>query len=210
MGKLLRRFARFAAVAVVLTACLPEPSQPQPKAPPPEPGSLTGWLLVAAPSMPDPRFKETVIFMLRHGEDGAMGLVVNRAVGRGPIAEVLEKVGLDGEGVEGDISIHYGGPVKPGTGFVLHSSDYAVDGTIPVTDSVSVTVDPEVLRAIGVGAGPKRSLFAVGYAGWGPGQLDDEIRRKDWFTVPPDDRIVFDGDTQSKWDRAIARRGVDL
>ena len=204
-----RQLACVAALAATMAACSPA-AEEQGVGRVPSEGALTGWLLVAAPSMPDPRFAHTVIFVVRHGPKGAMGVVINRAVARGPIAKVLKGIGMDGEGVDGDIAIHYGGPVRTDSGFVLHSTDYAGMGTVAVNKHVSMSTNPKVLRDLGKGDGPKRSLFAIGYAGWGPGQLEGEIKRKDWFTIPGDDKLVFDDDVRTKWRRAMARRGVEL
>ena len=175
-------------------------------------GGLAGWLLVAAPRMPDPRFAGTVIFMLRHGADGAMGLIVNRLIAVEPAAKVLERIlGENRTGGPGRaVRIQYGGPVEPGRGFFLHSSDYAGAGTVTVTGKVSLSSNHDVLRALAEGRGPARGFLAVGYAGWAPGQLEGELRRKDWITVFPDDGLVFDDKMRTKWRRAMDRRGADL
>lgn len=174
--------------------------------------SLAGQLLVAAPGMPDPRFARTVIFMVRHDRHGAMGLVVNRVIGIGSAARLLEGAGIDAEGVDGDakVRVHYGGPVEPRRGFVLHSGDYAEEGTLEVTNRVSMTAAAQILHAIAKGKGPNRGFLAVGYAGWSSGQLESELARKDWLVVPSDDRLVFDTDIATKWRRAIGRHGIEL
>ena len=174
--------------------------------------SLVGQLLVAAPGMSDPRFSKTVIFLVRHDRNGAMGLVVNRFLGVGSAAELLEGAGIDAEGVGGDakVRVHYGGPVAPDRGFVLHSGDYAEEGTLEVTNRVSMTAAAQILHAIAKGKGPTRGFLAVGYAGWSSGQLESELARKDWLVVPSDDRLVFDTDIATKWRRAIGRHGIEL
>ncbi len=173
---------------------------------------LGGWLLVAAPSMRDPRFVKTVIFLVHHDEQGAMGLIVNRPIRVEPASKVLERMVGKDQSVDGgrDVRIHYGGPVQPLQGFFIHSNDYAGNGTVAVTSQVSLTSSHDILRALAKGKGPRKGFLAMGYAGWGPGQLENEIRRKDWVTVSPDDRLVFDDDMKSKWQRAIHKRGVDL
>ena len=173
---------------------------------------LAGQLLVAAPSMPDPRFAKTVIFMVRHDQNGAMGLVVNRVLGVGSAARLLEGAGIGAKGIGGNakVRVHYGGPVAPGRGFVLHSGEYAEDNTVAVTDKVSMTSAVKVLTAIAKGKGPNQGFLAVGYAGWAPGQLEGEIARKDWVVVPSDDRLVFDADMATKWRRAMDRHGIEL
>ena len=174
--------------------------------------SLAGQLLVAAPGMPDPRFARTVIFMVRHDRDGAMGLVVNRVLGVQSAARLLEGAGIGAKDVDGDaeVRVHYGGPVAPRRGFVLHSGEYAEEGTVTVTDRVSMTAAAQILQAIAKGKGPNRGFLAVGYAGWAPGQLESELARKDWLVVPSDDRLLFDAHMATKWRRAMGRHGIEL
>lgn len=175
------------------------------------PGTLAGQLLVATPEMPDPRFRRTVIYLLQHDANGAIGLTVNRRVSEATVATLLEHLGLDATGITGTIGVHWGGPVDPSQGFVLHTRDYAGDDTRAVDDAFAVTASPEVLRAIGTGQGPRRALFALGFAGWAPGQLEAEIERGGWITVPADETILFGpGDTSTKWERARARQRIDL
>ena len=176
----------------------------------PAPGPLTGKLLVATASMGDPRFKRTVIYIVRHDTKGAMGLIINRVIGKLPLAKLLAGFGKEPEGISGEIDIHYGGPVQGRMGFVLHSPDYVQKDTTVVNGEVALTRDLDILRAISAGNGPTRSLFAFGYAGWAPRQLEGEIARKDWVTVPGDAKFVFDGKLETKWRRAMDRHGVDL
>jgi putative transcriptional regulator len=171
---------------------------------------LTGQLIVASPKMGDPRFTETVILMIKHDADGAMGLVVNRVIGAGPLGELLAGFGIDGAGAEGDISIHYGGPVQPNLGFVLHSTDYSDAATVEVNDHVALTTELNVLEAISHGNGPTHSLFALGYAGWAAGQLEGELRKDAWYVAPADKTIIFDDAMETKWKRAVALRAIDL
>ncbi len=176
----------------------------------PEASSLTGQLLVAAPEMPDPRFRRTVIYMVHHDAAGAVGVAVNRPIGDVPLARLLEESGLKSEGVTGNIRMHAGGPVEQTRAMVLHSADYRGAGTELISGTVALTGDPDILRAIAAGTGPRRRLFVLGYAGWGPGQLEAEIKAGGWVTVPADEALVFDEDYDSKWDRALARRIIDL
>ena len=178
--------------------------------PAPKDASLAGRRLVATPDLMDPRFVQTVIFMLSHDATGAMGLVINRPIGRIAIAALLEQLGEDGRGVAGELRVHYGGPVEPTQGFVLHTAEYAGVDTHVVGGGIALTTDPKVLRAIGAGSGPRRSLLALGYAGWAPGQLEAEIRRGHWVDVQADEKIVFDEDADKKWERAMARRVIHL
>ncbi len=150
--------------------------------------------------------------MVRHDRGGAMGLVVNRVLGVGSAAKLLEGAGIDAKEIDRDakVRVHYGGPVEPRRGFVLHSGDYAEEGTLEVTDRVSLTAAAQILHAIAKGKGPNRGFLAIGYAGWSPGQLESELARKDWLVVPSDDRLVFDGHMATKWRRAMGRHGIEL
>ncbi|PYM20407.1 MAG: hypothetical protein DMD81_02010 [Candidatus Rokuibacteriota bacterium] len=139
----------------------------------PAPTTLAGQLLVALDDLRDPRFFHTVILMIRHGRDGAMGLVVNRPLGEVPATELLASLGMQDDAARGNIRVHYGGPVEPGRGFVLHTTDRMVAASQRVADGVALTVAPEMLHALARRTGPRRSLFIVGYAGWAPGQLED-------------------------------------
>jgi putative transcriptional regulator len=171
--------------------------------------SLAGRLLVATEEMGDPRFARTVILMIQHDASGAMGLVINREAGRVPVAALLHDLGVDATGTSGEVRVYLGGPVEPGRAFVLHTPDYAADGTQTI-GGVAVTAQPEILQAIGRGAGPKQFLFLLGYAGWAPGQLEAEMRSGHWVDVPADDRIIFDQRAETKWERALARRTTVL
>ncbi|MGH7775383.1 MAG: YqgE/AlgH family protein [Candidatus Binatia bacterium] len=169
---------------------------------------LTGQLLVATPEMPDPRFAQTIIYMISHNEDGAMGLVINRPLARGPISDLLKASGLESEGASGEIILHYGGPVEPERAFVLHSKDYVGKGTTIVDGVLAVTANVEILRAIADGKGPRQSLFALGYAGWAPGQLETEMKANDWFSIPAEEALIFDGDAKTRWERAMAKQKI--
>ena len=169
---------------------------------------LNGQLLVAAPDMPDPRFAETVIYMVRHNKDGAMGLIVNGPMAKGPLAKLLKALGIEDEHASGETVIHYGGPVEPAKFFVVHSDDYLTKSTTRPSPGVAVTASKEVIRAIARGNGPRQSLLLVGYAGWGPGQLEAEIKQGGWFSIPPDKSLIFDGDPKTLWKRALDRRKI--
>jgi len=171
--------------------------------------SLAGQLLIAMPQMQDPRFARSVVFLCAHSADGAMGLVINKIVEQPSIAEVMGQLGLTGEGFR-DAPVHFGGPVESGRGFVLHSADYTEAATLVVGASIGLTATMDILRAIAGGAGPRRRLLALGYAGWGPGQLDAEIQANGGLHVAADDDLIFDVGFDDKWRRAIAKLGVDL
>jgi putative transcriptional regulator len=178
--------------------------------PRPRPGDLTGQLLVSTDEMPDPRFTRTVIYMIRHDSTGAQGLVVNRPLREIPLAVLLEQLGMESAGVRATVRLHAGGPVDPLRMLVLHTGGYTGDGTVPVKDGIAVTWEPDILRAIAQGKGPRRTLFAIGYAGWGPGQLEAEMKTGAWVRASADEAILFDDDYETKWDRAMARRKIDL
>jgi putative transcriptional regulator len=170
--------------------------------------SLAGQLLVAMPQMQDPRFARSVILMCAHNEEGAMGLVVNKLIDQLTMPELMKQLKIEGQPPGDRESVHFGGPVEASRGFVLHSADYVETGTLVVGDAFALTATLDILRAIGRGEGPTRSLLALGYAGWGPGQLDAEIQANGWLTVAPDNDIVFGSDHCDKWQRALAKLGV--
>jgi putative transcriptional regulator len=199
-----RKFAVIAslvAALIVLGAAPPEHSDTT---------SLTGQLLIAAPTIGDPRFAHTVILMVRHDKEGALGIVINRPVGERSIAALLEATGHDDTDVAGILRVFAGGPVQPELGFVLHSAEYRRAETVDVDGRVAMTASRQVLLDIGHNQGPEKSLFALGYAGWGPGQLDGELARHDWFTTPEEPKLVFDDDREKLWEDAMARRTREL
>jgi putative transcriptional regulator len=171
---------------------------------------LTGQFLIASPKIGDPRFAETVILMINHDAGGAFGLVVNRVIGQGPLDKFLKGFGVEGGDRGGEVRLHYGGPVEPGRGFILHSTDFDSPTSMPVDARVAWSTQLDALKALSEGKGPRRSLFALGYAGWGPGQLDGELKRGDWLTAPADEDIVFGDDQAGKWRKATQRAGVPL
>ncbi len=173
-------------------------------------GYLTGQLLVAMPQMQDPRFMRTVIYMCAHSIEGAMGLVVNKLVDNVSFPDLLDQLNIQTGPVENEIFVHFGGPVETGRGFVLHSSDYVQDATLVIDENVGLTATVDILKSIAEGSGPDRSLLALGYAGWGAGQLDEEIQANGWLTVAPDVPLVFDGDLDGKWERAMGKMGIDF
>ena len=173
--------------------------------------SLTGQLLVAMPQMMDPRFARSVVYICAHSEEaGAMGLVVNKLLQSLTMDELFTHLKLEPARRNQLNPVHFGGPVEPGRGFVLHSADYQEESTLAVSDDFAVTATLDILRAIGRGEGPRRSLLALGYAGWAPGQLDAEMQANGWLSVEADAELVFDDDDGGKWQRALAKLGVDL
>lgn len=173
--------------------------------------SLVGQLLVAMPHMQDHRFQRAVIYVCAHRTDGAMGLVLNKLMGELTLQQVLQQLGVGADGVTGSPRVHFGGPVDAGRGFVLHSTDYIEKtATVQISDHVALTATLDILRAIGRGEGPRKSFLALGYAGWGKGQLDLEMERNDWLHAPADEGLVFDELLENKWQRAFGKLGIDL
>jgi putative transcriptional regulator len=173
-------------------------------------GPLTGQLLIAAPTIGDPRFAHTVILLLRQDDTGAFGIVLNRPLEQRSIESLLEAAGDHDQSVEGSLQVFAGGPVQPELGFVVHSPDYHRADTLTIGSEVAMTADKQILHDIGHHQGPKKALFAFGYAGWAPGQLEGEINRHDWFTTTGDPKLIFDGDRDGLWDDAMARRTREL
>ena len=171
---------------------------------------MTGQLLVAMPQMRDARFTRTVIYLCAHTSDGAMGLVLNRLVGALSFPDLLSQLGIDSVQDAEHIRIRSGGPVETGRGFVLHSADYLEDATLKVGEEIGLTATLDILRDIAAGSGPRRSVLALGYAGWGPGQLDAEMQANAWLNVPADEELIFDDDLNEKWERCIGKLGVNL
>lgn len=175
----------------------------------PEPSSLSGRFLIAMPSMGDPRFERTVIYMCSHGEDGAMGLVVNRRAEGVSFEDLMGQLEIELGPTAQNADIHFGGPVEMGRGFVLHSPDFHVEeSTLRVAEGVSLTATLDILRAMGEGRGPEQALIALGYSGWGPSQLEQELQRNGWLTCDGDADILFSRDDGSKWEKALAKLGV--
>src|ERR1700761_6527520 len=174
-------------------------------------GFLEGKLLIALPGMNDPRFEKSVIFMCAHSEEGAMGLIVNKPIEGMGFQELIKNLNLRVTSNAPDSSILFGGPVETGRGFVLHSNDYkGDDSTMAVTEGISLTATLDILRAIAEGRGPERAVFALGYSGWGPGQIENEIRVNGWVHCDADSKIVFDPDMDGKWSAALRKLGIDL
>ena len=170
---------------------------------------LPGQLLIAMPSMTDPRFEKSVIYMCAHNSDGAMGLVINRAIDSLTFPELLEQLEIDPRSDGDQIRVLFGGPVEQARGFVLHSPDYLQDASLVVDDNVVLTATIDILRAIADGTGPNNCLLALGYAGWGAGQLDSEIKSNGWLSVDADEDLVFGCDLDEKWERAMTKIGID-
>ena len=171
---------------------------------------LTGKLLVATKEMKDPRFVESVIYMVGHDAEGAFGLIVNRLTAKGPRDDLLKGLGVEMKDATGEIVIHFGGPVSMRQGFMLHSDDVLLENSKKVRDGIAMTSDVKLLEAIAQGKGPRQILFMLGYAGWGPGQLEAEMKAGSWFVVPGDKAIIFGKDAENKWRQSLDRRRIPL
>ena len=197
-----RKHWMLAAVAIVLPAAVLHAALPTD---PDVSGrtSFAGQLLVASPDMRDP-FDHAVILMAQHSRDGALGIVINRPIDRRPIASLLGALGADANGITDSVRVFLGGPVSPNIAFVLHSADYRRPDTVDIDGRVALSDATDVLRDIGLGKGPSKSLVALGYAGWAPSQLEDEIARGAWVMVPENPALVFDDDRAKVWTDALA------
>lgn len=179
-------------------------------APLPDGQFLDGHLLIAMPGMGDTRFERSVIFLCAHSNEGAMGLIVNKPAPDLSFADLLTQLKIEPRVDVRGIRVHVGGPVEHGRGFVLHSSDYRVEeSSLAVGKGFSMTATVDILQDIARGAGPHRALLALGYAGWGPGQLESEIQANGWLTAPADSDLVFSRADPEKWGAALRSISID-
>ncbi len=169
---------------------------------------LTGQFLLAMPGMSDPRFDHAVIAMCAHDSQGAMGIGIGEQIDDLGLHEILDQFGIDA-GVAPNAPVYLGGPVEPGRGFVLHSSDWGGQDTIDVAGRWSLSGTIDILRAIAEGRGQSRWVVALGYAGWGAGQLDGEMTRHGWFNTPGTPELIYDVATGDRWSRGFASAGID-
>ncbi|HRJ68565.1 MAG TPA: YqgE/AlgH family protein [Beijerinckiaceae bacterium] len=180
-------------------------------------GFLDGQMLVAMPGMQDERFIRTVIYVCAHSSDGAMGLVINKRAPNLGIQDLMVQLKLISQDAGillppavDAIQVLSGGPVEKSRGFVLHSNDFFIESSsLPVDDGIAMTITMDILKAIAAGRGPERALVALGYAGWGPGQLDREMQENGWLHCPPDLSLIFDKEHETKYERAMRRIGID-
>jgi putative transcriptional regulator len=171
--------------------------------------SLSGRLLIAMPGIGDPRFERTVIYLCSHSAEGSMGLVINRRAEGVTIRQLMDQLDIAIGPAMAPAVIHFGGPVEMGRGFVLHSADFHIeDATLRVDPQISLTATLDVLRAMAEGRGPRRTLVALGYAGWAPNQLEQELQRNGWLTCDADEELIFSPDDALKWERALGRLGI--
>ena len=169
---------------------------------------LRGSLLVAMPALRGEAFAKSVIYVCTHSPQGAMGIVINQVAQEVKFKDLLAQLHLPHDAIKVDPVVHFGGPVESGRGFVLHSTDFVREDTIRLGNNIGITGTVDILRAISEGNGPQKSIFALGYAGWGPGQLDAEIQANSWLTVPADDELLFSGGLSAKWEKAMLKIGV--
>ena len=171
---------------------------------------LCGKLLVAMPGMTDPRFAGAVVLVCAHSGDGAMGLIINKVVPELSFATMLAQLKIPLATGGRDIRVHFGGPVERGRGFVLHSPDYASGpATMKIEGGYGMTATLDVLEALATGTGPDQALLALGYSGWGPGQIETEIARNDWLTVDAQAGLIFAENNAGKWTGALRSMGID-
>jgi putative transcriptional regulator len=180
-------------------------------------GYLDGHFLIAMPGMMDERFARSVVYICAHSSEGAMGITINRAATQITFRELLVQLEIIPRGDQirlpepvSRMTVHRGGPVETGRGFVLHSADYYIENsTLPIDEHVSLTATLEILKAIAAGQGPSSSLLALGYAGWAPGQLETEIQANGWLNCPANADVIFDPDIEGKYQRALGMIGID-
>lgn len=172
--------------------------------------NLSGKLLIAMPDMGDSRFTHAVIYLCAHSDEGAMGLIVNKPQPEVRFSDLLEQLKIPRSDHVRNIRVHFGGPVEHARGFVLHSRDYRSEaGTLNVDGAIGMTGTLDVLEDMARGTGPDRAMLALGYAGWGPGQLESEIAQNGWLTSDPADEIVFGRADEHKWSAALKGLGID-
>ncbi len=179
-----------------------QPSGPQ--------GKYAGQLLVASPKMGDPRFEKSVVYMVEHNDEGALGLIVNKVYGKGPLGKLMQGFGMDPGDAKGRVTLHFGGPVAPDGAFILHTGDYKSPRSKPVDPSISFTTDTRILKDVASGKGPRRLLFVLGYAGWGAGQLENEMARGDWSLSEANEDRVFGDGKGDVWERIVEESKVPL
>ncbi len=171
--------------------------------------NLTGKIIVSMPSLEDERFFKTVIYMCAHSSEGSMGIIINKKIDYDLYPDLLEQLGIDKPLDKKKLFIRYGGPIESGRGFVLHSDDMIRKETLNIDKGIALTSTSEFFDDLSLGKGPKNSILALGYAGWGPGQLEVEIMQNSWMTLSVDSSFLFDEEVSGKWVKAYKLLGVD-
>ena len=171
--------------------------------------SLTGQVLIAMPGLEDPEFAHSVVYVCAHGEDGAMGLIINRPLHKPSFPQLVRQLNVtEGEPAR-SIGLCKGGPVETARGFVLHSADWTGEDSLKVAEDVALTASLDILKAIATGGGPRDGILALGYANWGPGQLDREMLENSWLTAAADAELLFGPDHERKWAQAMFKLNID-
>ncbi|MCU0735421.1 MAG: YqgE/AlgH family protein [Methylotetracoccus sp.] len=203
--------ARFAFVMLILMIVLAAGASAYvtPRVPAAGGSPFVGQLLVASRRLNEPTFAQSVIYLVAHNDTGAMGLMVNRVLGQTTLKKLGSAFGLPSRSRK-PIDVYLGGPVELGRGFVLHSGDYRGTNTLQLQRGLSLSTGLDVFRAITKGRGPKRHLLLLGYAGWGPGQLDHELHRGDWLLAPADESLIFSKNAKTVWEQALRNAGLPL
>lgn len=172
--------------------------------------NLTGKMLIAMPGMGDPRFSHSVVLMCAHSGDGAMGLIVNKTVDGMTLDALLDQLSIEHKDEAGAAGLYFGGPVETGRGFVLHTPDYRSDlSTMDIDGRFAMTATQDILEDIAKGEGPSSALIALGYSGWGPGQLESEIAANGWLIAEPNQALVFHEADANVWSEAMKTLGID-
>ena len=174
---------------------------------------LTGRLLIATPDMGDPRFRSAVIYICSHDRSGAMGIIINKQMVKGggalSLSDMLNNIGIEGDVKVADTPVLEGGPVDIDRGFVLHSADYfKIDSSLKLSDTLSLTSTKDVLEVLVKNEAPEKAMLAVGYSGWGAGQIERELQDNAWIVADADEALIFDTDLNSKWNKALASLGI--
>ncbi len=171
--------------------------------------NLTGQLLISMPSQEDERFEKSVIYMCAHSKDGAMGIIINKKIDYDLYPDLLQQLGIDNPLIGKKLYIRYGGPVESGRGFVLHSDEFIRKETLTIDKGIALTSTSEFFDDLSKGNGPKNSILALGYSGWGPGQIESELISNSWMTLRTDSNFIFDESVSNKWNDAYDLLGVD-
>tara|TARA_B100001029_G_C14998293_1_gene416404 strand:- start:211 stop:798 length:588 start_codon:yes stop_codon:yes gene_type:complete len=169
---------------------------------------LTGKMLIASPSMLDPRFDKSVIYVCEHSSNGAMGIIINQPIKEIQLTQIFSQMNIKSIDKGFNRDVYFGGPLETSRGFIIHSSDYQVPETIHLDNQVSLSSSTEILQSIAKGVGPENYFMAFGYAGWSSGQLDQEIKENSWLHTESDNRILWHYENKEKWNKALYKIGV--
>ncbi len=176
----------------------------------PKPNFLEGQLLVATPLIAESCFHRSVVYVCAHNSAGAMGIITNHKIDGLDIKDIMQQLRIEPHNIRNDVPIHFGGPVEPTRGFVLHSGDYEREETVRMGNNIAITSSTEILRDIAGGGGPLHTILALGYAGWEAGQLEKELEENSWLTVPARYELIFNIPNSDKWQKTAESLGIDL